>query len=731
MPNRLLAGAALSAMLAACTTMENSELATARPAETVAIPEATGIFAEPSALPFHAPDFAKIADTDYQPAIEQGIAINLAEIEAIAKNPEPPTFDNTIVALERSGRMLSRVYAVFSQVQGANTNDTLDATQTAVAPQLAALSDAVYLDDGLFERVKAVYNNRAAMSLMPEDAMLLETTYEAFVHAGALLDAAQKEQLKAMNTRIAELEAGFSQKLTEATAAQSPVFDTREELAGLSESELQAAAELATEMGHPGKFALALVNTTQQPALASLTNRETRRKLFEASVTRTSRGDEYDLTGMIEEIAELRARKAALLGLPNYATYAMYDRMVKDPAQAIGFMQDFVPAVAATQQREKAMLEAMMHADGVAGELQPWDWTYYAEKVRKAEYDLDEAAIKPYFEVWRTLEDGVFFAMNKFYGVSFERRTDLPTYHTDMRVYTVRDADGSELALFYIDPFARPNKQGGAWMGNFVEQSHLLGTRPVVHNTLNVPAPQAGEPALMTFDEVITMFHEFGHAIHGMFADQTYVSLSGTNTARDFVEFPSQFHENLATLPEVLNNYARHHETGAVIPPELVAKIEAAADFNQGLGFGEVLSAALLDMRWHELTPADGRQDAEAFERQALATVALDHELIPPRYRSPYFRHIWDHGYAAGYYSYIWTEMLAHDAWDWIETHGGPTRANGDHVRATFLGQGHTKDYAVMYRDYAGRDPTVGPMLRAKGLVGDDAEPQVQDETGN
>jgi peptidyl-dipeptidase Dcp len=521
-----------------------------------------------------------------------------------------------------------------------------------------------------------------------------------------------------MNGRVAELETQFSQKLTEATAAKAPLFDTREELAGLSEDEIKAATDLATEMGQPGKFALALVNTTQQPMLTRLSNRETRRRLFEASVNRTSGGDQYDLTGLIEELADLRARRAALLGLPNHATYAMYDRMVKDPAQALRFMRDFVPAVAATQASEKAVLEEFLHADGVTGSLEPWDWGYYAEKMRKARYDLDESQLKPYFEVWNTLENGVFYAMNRFYGVSFQRRTDIPTYHPDMRVYTVLDKDGTELALFYADPFARPNKQGGAWMGNFVEQSRLLGLRPVVYNSLNVPPPPAGQPALMTFDEVTTMFHEFGHAMHGIFASQLYPSLSGTNTARDFVEFPSQFNENLATVPEILEHYAHHYQTGAVIPPELVAKTEAAANFNQGLDFGEVLEAALLDMEWHALTPAQGTQDVETFEAAALSRIGLDGRMIPSRYRTPYFRHIWSNGYSAGYYSYIWTEMLAHDAWHWVETHGGPTRANGDHVRATFLGQGHTKDYAVMYRDFAGHDPEVGPMLEAKGLVG-------------
>ena len=732
MIKRLLAGAALGALLTACTTTEEADIATAA-APTVtaaAIPQGTGIFAQESALPFHAPDFAHITDADYQPAIEQGIAIALAEIDAIANNPEPPTFENTLVALQRAGQMLDRATAVLGQVQGANTNDTLDAVQEAMAPKLSALSDAISLNDKLFARVKAVYDNRAAMSMTPEDAMLLETRYENFVHAGALLNADQKAQLRTMNTRIAELQTKFSQQLTQTQDAKAPIFDTRAELAGLSDDQITAAAELATKKGQPGKFALALINTTQQPMLAQLTNRETRRRLFEASVNRASSGDQYDTTAIVEELADLRARKAALLGQPSFAHFAMYDRMVKDPAEAVRFMEGFVPAVAATQQREAAMLLEAARPDGVS-QIEPWDWGYYAEKVRKAKYDLDEEAIKPYFEVWNTLENGVFFAANRTYGISFVRRTDIPTYHPDMRVYTVLDKDGSELGLFYIDPFARPNKQGGAWMGNFVEQSHLLGLKPVVYNTLNVAAPAPGQPALMTFDDVTTMFHEFGHALHGLFANQQYPALSGSNTARDFVEFPSQFNENQATVPEVLANYAKHYQTGAPIPQALVDKIEAASNFNQGLAFGEVLSAALLDMKWHALTPANSRQDALQFEQQALGTLGLNVTQIPPRYRAPYFRHIWEGGYAAGYVSYIWTEMLAHDAWAWVEEHGGPTRANGDHIRATFLGQGHSQDYATMYRNFAGRDPQIGPMLRAKGLAGDDAKPAAADETGN
>jgi peptidyl-dipeptidase Dcp len=712
---KLMCGAAGAALLAGCTTMRDdagSEPAVAAP------PQGTGVFAAPSTLPFGAPDFTRIADADYRSGIEQGIAIQRAEIEAIANNPAAPTFDNTLVAMERSGQMLDRANAVFSQVQGANTNDTLDAIEAEMAPKLTALSDEINLNAKLFARVKAIYDNRAAMSMTPEDAMLLEEYYAGFVHAGALLDAAQKEQLKAINARISTLETEFSQKLTEATAAKAPIFDSAAELAGLSPAEIDAAAKLATEKGHPGKFAIALINTTQQPTMTRLDNRESRRKLFVASVTRTSQGDAFDTTAIAEELAELRARKAALLGNANWAEYAMYDRMVKQPTQAIAFMQEFVPGVAATQLREAAALLAYAKAHGAKiDKIEPWDWEYYAEKLRAERYSYDENALKPYFPVWKVLEDGVFLMATRLYGITFKRREDLPTYHPDMRVYTVFDNDGSELALFYFDPFARPNKQGGAWMSNFVEQSHLLGEKPVVTNTLNITKPADGEPALATYDDVNTMFHEFGHALHGIFANQRYVSLSGTNTARDFVEFPSQFHENFLLVPEVLNNFARHYQTGQVIPRSLVDKVEEAEKFNQGLKFGELLAAALLDMEWHDLTPVDGRKDSEAFEKAALANLALHTELVPPRYRTPYFRHIWSNGYSAGYYSYIWTEMLAHDAYDWVEHNGGMTRANGDHIRATFLGQGHTKDYAAMYRDFAGRDPQIAPMMEARGLA--------------
>lgn len=716
MKTRLMAAAA-PLVLGAALLGGFSVTAFAKTAEKTAAATYTGPFAKPSTLPFHAPDFTQYKDADWQPAIEAGIAAKRREIRAITVVRSVPTFENTIVAMERAGTLYDRAYNVFSQLTSANTSDALDAIDTAVSPQISALNDDIYLDDALFARVKAVHDSAEGKALTGEDAMLLATTYDKFVHRGALLSAEQKVELKAMNVEIAKLETAFAQKLTTATAAKAPLFDTAAQLDGLSQAEIAAAAKLAADKGHAGKFMLALDNTTQQAALTSLNNRASRKILWDASVNRTSGGDEYDTTAMVTQIATLRAKKAKLLGAPDFATYQMYDRMVKTPAKAMEFMKGFVPALRATQDREAALLEAAAKADGQAIKLEPWDWSYYAEKVRKAKYDLDENQIKPYFEVWRTLEDGVFYAANQTYGLTFKRRTDLPVYHPTMRAYEVFDADGTSLAIFYYDPFARSNKRGGAWMNNFVEQSYLLGEKPVVSNTLNIPAPAEGQPALVSFDNVETMFHEFGHALHGFFASQKYPSLSGTNTARDFVEFPSQFNENFATIPAVLNHYAKHYQTGATIPAELIAKIEAAKTFNQGLGLGETLSAAMLDIQWHQLSPEEAAQPPMAFEAKALAATGLNTDLIPPRYKTPYFRHIWDNGYAAGYYSYIWTEMLAHDGWDWVVKHGGMTRANGDHIRKSFLGQGHTKDFAELYRDFTGHDPEVEPMLEARGLA--------------
>ncbi|MFC3098280.1 M3 family metallopeptidase [Alteraurantiacibacter palmitatis] len=716
--NRLLpAGVAAAALLSACTTLDPARMDHASTTALPPIPVATGIFAQPSSLPFQAPDFARIRDEDYRPAIEQGIAIKLAEIEAIARNPEAPTFENTLVAMERTGQMFNRAYAAFSQKQGADTNDLLNETDSAVAPQIAQMYDAIYLNEALFARVKAIYDNRAALGLMGEDAMLLDLYYDEFVHRGALLDDAAKDELRRINARISELETEFSQKLTAATSAGAVLVDTREELAGLSEGQIAAAAALATERGQPGKFMLALQNTTQQPLLTVLENRNVRERLFRASINRTSSGGENDTRSIVREIVELRTRKAQLFGEPDYASWQMYDRMAQTPSRALDFMRQMVPAVSATQQREAAVLNERIAADGHNFTVQPWDWPYYAEKIRQERYNLDENRIKPYFEVTNVLENGVFYMANQLYGLTFERRTDIPGYHPDVSVYLVRDADGSELSLFYFDPFQRDSKQGGAWMSNFVEQSHLLGLKPVVTNTQNIAPPAPGQPALASFDDVITMFHEFGHALHGMFADQRYPSLSGTNTTRDWVEFPSQFHENFATVPAVLNNYARHWQTGEPIPAELISAIERASTFDQGYALGETLTAALLDMEWHALRPGEAPVDVMAFEAEALGRLGLNPDLVPPRYRTPYFRHIFSHGYDAGYYAYLWTEMLHHDAYAYVAANGGMTREMGERIRSTFLGQGHSRPFDQMYRDFTGRDPQVEPMLRARGLL--------------
>ncbi len=728
MPFRRMLLAATSVLAIASTPTMSLAAGKAAPkapakAASASVTPSAGPFAEKSTLPFQAPDFTRIKDSDYQPAIEAGIAAQQAEMAAIADNPEPPTFANTMAAMERTGQVLNRAAAALFTVIGANTNDTLDAVEKAVSPKLAAHADEIYLNSRLFARVQALYDARATLNLTGEQARLLDVTYERFVNAGAKLNDTDKATLKSLNEQLSTLGTEFSQKLTQATKDAALVVQTRAELAGLSDAEIDAAAKEAQERGLAGQYALTLVNTTQQPQLASLTDRETRRRLYQASVTRTSRGDANDTRAIIAKMAELRARKAALLGYPDYATSVMYDRMVKTPAEALDFMARLVTPLADKQVVEAGELDAAIADSGGDFSVRPWDWDFYSEKVRKAKYDLDQAQVKPYFEVTRVLEDGVFYAANLMYGLTFEKRGDIPVYHPDVTVYTVRDRDGSDLALFYFDPYARPNKQGGAWMGNFVEQSRLLGTRPAIYNVLNIPKAHAGEPQLVSWDDVTTMFHEFGHALHGIFADQEYPSLSGTNTARDFVEFPSQFNENFATQPAILTHYARHYQTGEAIPAALVDKLTRAKNFNQGYALGEVVAAALLDMKWHALKPGETIPDADAFEKRALDSLALRVDLVPPRYYSPYFRHIWDNGYAAGYYSYLWTEMIAHDAFAYLMSEGGGlTRAAGDTFRAKILSRGNTVDYAELYRAYAGRDPQIDAMVEARGLGGTDGK---------
>ncbi|WP_255573951.1 M3 family metallopeptidase [Erythrobacter sp. SCSIO 43205] len=716
------------ALTTACTTMpQSAEPQSVSESAVTAIPEGTGYFASDSTLPFHAPDFTKISEDDYLPAFEQGMAIQKAEVQAILDNPEAPTFENTIVALEKSGRMLGRVSRVFFQLTGTHTNDNLDAIRKEVSPKLTAHGDSITLNPELFARVKAVYDNRAAMTMTREDAKLLEGTYDAMVQAGALLSEAEVEQVKAINSQLSELTTEFGQLARNAMAEQPVIFDSVDELEGLSDGDIRAAADFAASLGHEGKYAIALQNTTQQPLIPAMDKRESRQKLFEASYHRADGTTDIDTRLLIARIAELRAEKAAIFGKPDWASYTMWDRMAETPETALGFMEQMVPALAATQRREAEMLNEAIAEDGGDYEVKPWDWYRYANAIKAEKYDLDEDAVMEYFVLDKVLEDGVFYMAEKLYGLTFERRYDLPVYHEDVWVYTVFEEDGSELGLFYFDPFQRPSKRGGAWMSNFVDQSYLWDTKPVIYNVLNIPKAPEGEPQLVSFDWVNTTFHEFGHALHGFFADQKYESLSGTATARDFVEYPSQVHEMWMTWPEVLQNYAFHYETGEPIPAEMIEKIEAASKFNQGYDFGETVEAALLDMKWSALTKEeaaalDTPEKVSAFERNSLEELGLEIDLVPPRYRSTYFNHVFSSptGYSAGYYSYLWTQMLDHDSRNWFAENGGLSREAGQHYRETVLSRGGTMDYFEMYQNFAGRKPDVKYMLEYLGLTSED-----------
>lgn len=696
--------------------------AAARPAATApATLPSSNPFAKPSTLPFQTPDFARIKDSDYLPAIVAGMAQQKREIAAIANNPAPPSFNNTMVPLERSGQLLERAYFAFSAVNGANTNDTLQETDTKTSPLLAAHQDWIYLNEKLFKRVKALHDKQSTLNLNPEQAKLLDVYYKQFVHAGAQLPPAKQAELKAMNQRLSVLQTEFTQKLLAAAKAGALRVTDKGALDGLSEQQLAAAAQAAKERKVDG-YLLPLQNTTQQPALESLTRHETRQALFDASLNRAEKGDSNDTRNLISEIAQLRARKAALFGKPNWADYTLYDQMAKTRETAIGFLDRLAPAVSAKERQEAANIRALAASQGATFQVTPADWNFYAEQIRKQRYALNNDELMPYFEFNKVLTDGVFFAANQLYGLTFTERKDIPTWTPDMRVFQVIDQDGKELALFMIDPWKRDNKSGGAWMSNLVSQSYLRGTKPVIFNVENFTKPAPGQPALVSWDDVTTMFHEFGHALHGIFAAQTYPTLQGTNVARDFVEFPSQFNENWALDPKVLPNYAVHYRTGQTIPQELVDKIKRSRTFNQGYELGEVLEAARLDLDWHSLSADAPRQDVDRFEAQALATGGFDTADVPPRYRSSYFLHIWANGYSAGYYAYPWTRMLAQDAFDWFQSHGGLTRENGQRFRDMILSRGNTIDYAEMYRAFAGHDPSIDPYLAYYGLTaGSDA----------
>jgi len=693
----------------------------APPASTPAPVVAAGsnpFFVE-STLPFHAPRFDLIRNEDYQPALEEGMRQQLAEIDAIAKQTQPPTFDNTIVAMERSGALLTRASKAFFGVVGANTNDTLQKVQQIVAPKLAAHNDAIYLNDQLYRRVKSVYDQRESSNLTPEQKELVVHYNRDFVRAGAQLSEADKVRMRALNQELSTLSTDFSNKLLAGTKAGALVVDKVSDLDGLSADEIQTAAQAAKDRGLAGKWVLPLRNTTQQPAQAELKNRAVRQRLFELSSTRTERGDANDTRNTIRRMAELRAERAKLLGYPTWAAYALETQGAKNPENAIKLLTDLAPAATARARGEAADMQKLIDAQGGGFKLQPWDWQYYSEQVRREKYNLDESQIMPYFELNNVLQNGVFFAANRLYGVTFKERHDVPVYHPDVRVFEVFDANGQSLALFFADYFKRDNKSGGAWMDTFVDQSKLIGSKPVIYNVANFTKPAAGQQALLTFDDVTTMFHEFGHGLHGIFSNVEYPSLSGPNVPRDFVEFPSQFNEHWALDPIVFANYAKQYQTGAPMPSALVDKIKQSRTFNQGFATTELLEASLLDFAWHTLPVGGVPADVDAFEAAALQRYNVAVPEVPPRYHSTYFSHIWDGGYSAGYYAYTWSEVLDDDAYAWFREHGGLTRENGQKFRDMILSRGGTQDAATMYRNWRGRDPNVDALLEQRGLKRD------------
>ncbi|MGE8214488.1 MAG: peptidyl-dipeptidase Dcp [Stenotrophomonas sp.] len=718
MSRTVVLAAAISLALAACSGKESTAPVTATTPDKAGQPAdaSTNPFMTASSLPFQAPAFDKIKDSDYLPAFEEGMRQQLAEIKQITDNSQPATFDNTLLPMEKSGAILDRVSRVFFSVVQADTNPERQKIQEDVVPKLAAHSDAINLDPKLFARIKTVYDGRAEAGLDAEQLRVVEETYKGFVKAGAELNDTDKETLKQYNAEEATLSNDFHNKLVAATAAGAVVIDDKAQLAGLSDGDIAAAEDAAKGRKLEGKWVLSLQNTTQQPALGSLQDRDVRAKVLQASETRTEHGDANDTRAIIQRLAQLRAAKAKLLGFPNYAAYNLTDQMAQTPEHALKLLTDTVPAATAKARGELAEIQKVIDAQKGGFKASASDWDFYAEQVRKAKYDLDESQIKPYFELDNVLQNGVFYAANQLYGLTFKERKDLPVYHPDVRVFEVTDADGQPLALFYADFFKRDSKSGGAWMDVFVEQDGLTGTKPVVYNVSNFTKPAAGQPALLSWDDVTTMFHEFGHALHGMFSKTKYPSVAGTGVPRDFVEFPSQFNEHWASDPKVFANYAKHYQTKAAMPQELVDKIAKAKTFNQGYMTTEYLSAALLDLAWHTQGADAPLQDVDKFEADALKRYKVDLAQVPPRYRSSYFDHIWGGGYSAGYYAYFWAEMIDHDAFEWFKENGGLTRENGQVFRDKILSIGNTRDLATAYREFRGKDPSVEPLLHNRGL---------------
>lgn len=679
---------------------------------------ASNPFVNPKETYMSSPDFNSIKIEHYLPAFDEGIRQHEAEIDSIANNPEPATFENTLVALEKSGQVLNRVSTVFFALTSADTNDELIAIEEQITPKLSAHSDALYLNDKLFDRIKTIHDGDLS-ALDAEDQRLVKHYYDNFVQAGALLSPEEKEQLKALNQKEATLLTDFGNKLTKATNALVYIKD-KEQLAGLSEEQLKAASELAEENKHNGEYAFSLTNTTQQDIMVNLDVRETRKLFFDASISRCIKGDEFDTQKIVLEIAKVRADKAKLLGHPNYASWKLQDRLAAKPENAIAMLTNLGTLAAPKAEDDRAEIEAFARKTaGADFTLEAWDWSYYAEKLRSEKYGIDEATLSQYFALDSVLYNGVFYAANKMYGLTFKPRTDIPVYHSDVRVWDVIDKDGSQLALFYFDPYARPSKSGGAWMGNFVEQSTLLGFKPVIYNVCNYKKPAEGEVCLLSWDETTTLFHEFGHGLHGMFASQKYPSISGTNVPRDFVEMPSQFNEHCAADPAIFANYAKHYKTGEAMPTDLIKKMQEATKFNQAYALVENIAACLLDMAWHTLSPEEAAAvtDINTFQKEALTKANVLYSAIPPRYGSSYFRHIWSNGYSAGYYAYLWSEALDHDIFAWMMAHGGLNRENGDRLRSMILSKGNSAELMPLFTAFTGHEQVdLNPLLVERGL---------------
>lgn len=673
-------------------------------------------FFEISLLPYQAPRFDLIEDIHYRPAFDEAMRQKRVEVDAIIADSAAPDFDNTILALEKSGALLSRVSSVFFAMTSAHTNDYLQALDETFSTELAGLANDIWLNDTLFSRVETVWHARS--SLDDESRRLVEQTYQHFILAGATLSHAQKVELKSLNTESASLTSQFNQRLLAADKAGGLVLDYAHQLDGLTPDDIAAAAEAAAEKGLTDRWLIPLLNTTQQPALSALRDRQTRENLFNAAWLRTQKGDENDTQEIVRRLAVLRARQAQLLGFANYASWSIADQMAKTPDAALDFMRGIAPAARARAEREQADIQKVIDDEQGGFSVQAWDWSFYAERVRLGKYALDESQIKPYFALNTTLVDGVFWAASQLFGIRFVERFDIPVYHPDVRVWEIFDHNGEGMALFYGDFFARDSKGGGAWMGNFIEQSHEFAARPVIYNVCNYQKPANGQTALLSWDDVITLFHEFGHTLHGLFANQRFATLSGTNTPRDFVEFPSQINEHWASHPQVFAHYARHYQTGEPMPEALREKMLTATQFNKGYDMTELLSAALLDMNWHGISAQQNVGSLDAFEMEALKKEALDLPAVPPRYRSSYFAHIFGGGYAAGYYAYLWTQMLADDGYQWFEEQGGLTRENGQKFREAILSRGNSTDLAELYREWRGHDPLIEPMLENRGLNG-------------